>query len=55
MPGDVVHKFWDLKQTGLAAEVIGLKTGWSTAAMRWPAYKYGGARMSCRGDFGQKN
>jgi len=29
MLGDVVHRLWDVKQTGLAGDAIGLKIGWS--------------------------
>jgi len=32
MLGDVVHRLWDVKQTGLAGDAIGLKIGWSKAA-----------------------
>ena len=33
MFGDVVHRLWDLEQTGLAGDAIGLKIGWSAAAV----------------------
>ena len=44
MLGDVVHKLWDLKQTGLAAETIGLRIGRSKAAVLAHVCGHGGVR-----------
>jgi IS30 family transposase len=44
MRSDVVHKLWDLKQRGLAADAIGMKIGWSTAAVLKHVHEYGGVR-----------
>lgn len=44
MLGDVVHELWDLKQTGLVAEEIGPRIGWSTRAVRRHVREHGGVR-----------
>ena len=44
MLGDVVHRLWDLKQTGLAGDAIGLKIGWSKAAVHRHIREHGGVR-----------
>jgi len=44
MLGDVVHRLWDVKQTGLAGDAIGLKIGWSKAAVHRHIREHGGVR-----------
>jgi len=44
MLGDVVHRLWDVKQTGLAGDAIGLKIGWSETAVHRNIREHGGVR-----------
>ena len=44
MLGDVVHRLWNLKQTGLAGDAIGLKIGWIKPAVHRHIREHGGMR-----------
>jgi IS30 family transposase len=44
MLGDVIYRLWNLKQTGLAGDAIGLKIGWSKAAVHRHIREHGGMR-----------